>query len=214
MSDFLFDAKVTFDSPRRWTLKNGKFQDVEIGVMPRIDPIVEVTAQVARSVAACMACGGAIPKGSVRLSFKVELPQPRQNSSGVTRTSERFNLHAGCVMEVFEGVQLRTSRTCFDCGAQPRFVQGHPFRCFTGSRFAYSPLCEKCAERRRWGVCDECVVYYPIHMVSEVVTEGEYYEGILCDHCALEEGVKTKLQLDREEREFEELRRKLAKGPA
>lgn len=206
------DYKVTVENPRKWQKKDGKFEDLSLAELPRYEPFIEVVAQVARSVAMCMICGGAIAKGSVRLSFKVNLPLDRQDKYGNARQSERYNIHAGCIVQTFEGLQLRDRNTCFDCGASSNYRQGHPWRCFTGSKFAPAPLCPDCSQRKRWTSCEECVLFYPTYMVSPVATEGEFENQELCVNCATSNGVKTVVQVEQERAEFEEVRRKLAEG--
>lgn len=185
--------------------------EIHIADLPRRDPFISLYSQVAKSVAGCVICDRPIAKGVARLSILVHLPEPRTSPSGVTRKSERFNVHAGCLVASLSGDDLVTGWNCWDCGADPQFKQGHPWKCYTTSRFAPGALCERCAQRSRWRACELCMVFFPQWMVSEVVS-GPDEGDEACEFCAARSGSRTVFQVKREAEEFEALRARMATG--
>lgn len=223
--------KVSRDNPMEWEKEGKRVERRELARLPHLEPIVELEAAVCRAVAGCAVCQHAITKGSVVLSVRVKLSEPRTNSDGSSRFTERFLIHAGCVLASFGGAKdLRVGRGCFDCGAEPEYKQGHPWKAFASSRHAPVPLCKECAQMNRWRGCDQCDVHYPPYMVSRVVSqptptdpdEEEWDEGLvgeidlmgmmLCEYCASRLNVKTLFQQRREAEEFAKLRQQMAAG--
>lgn len=194
--------------------------DLHIVDLPRHDPFVSFYSQVAKSVAGCFVCDRPIAKGTHRLSLVITLPEPRVDKGGNTRRTERFNAHPGCLSFALEGVMVATGWDCWDCGAQPMFKQGHPWKCFTTSRFAPGALCTTCAQRGRWKTCEHCMIFFPHYMVSATVEtvpvaeDGLLVEDVVevCEYCAARLGVKTLFQAKREQEEFEALRAQIAAG--
>lgn len=187
-------------------------EQVLVAEIPRKDPYVSVYAQVAKSVAGCIVCERPIVKGSTRLSVVVTLPEPRVNRDGSTRRTERYNIHPGCLTAALEGGdELITGWHCWDCGAEPPFKQGHPWKCFSTSRFAFGALCVECSQRSRWRVCEICLVFFPHYMVSRIVA-GELEGESACEYCAARNDAKTLFQLRHEKEEFEALRARVAAG--
>lgn len=189
--------------------------DIHFADLPRRDPFVSFYSQVAKSVAGCFVCQRPIAKGTHRISVVIRLPEPRVSPDGTVRKTERFNAHAGCLVSGLEdeGVTLTTGWDCWDCGAEPEFRQGHPWKCFTTTRFAPGALCTRCAQRARWRACESCVMFYPHYMVSAVSDGGDLQLTMdVCEYCAARQGVKTVLQIKREADEFEALRQRMAAG--
>lgn len=183
--------------------------------VPRTGTLVDVYVEKARSVAGCMICKNAIPRGVWRLSFVVRLVEPRVDKSGRQRRTERYNVHEGCVSDALRGREFRNDWSCWDCGKPPPGARGWTMRCFTTSRFAFGRLCDNCTARARWRVCDECIVFFPRWMVTPVVSwdgsaEVPVEEGdMLCEYCAEELGAVTVAMAKESERKFEALRQQM-----
>lgn len=211
------------------SLPRGRARDIYGTQEP---PIVEMFVEFSKQAAGCCVCDKPIPKGVTRLKLVVTLREPVVDATGGRRVHEAYFLHPGCVTDRVRPEVIRFGLDCYDCGAQPKddpnsgqYIRWH-YACFTVSKFAPAPLCDRCAGKPKWDSCDACTVFYPNWMVSEVVTNtgptsslGRYeafeardlsHVKRACEFCAKKHHLITASEADKAQTEFERLRDEIA----
>lgn len=158
--------------------------------VPDEEAQVRIFVELARAPAGCFICDRPIPKGVSRFSIVIRLPEPVVNQrTGQTRVNERYNAHSGCLGKAITGSEvLRTRDSCYDCGferepePEERSDGGATFTqadrlwtnwCFTTSKFAPAPLCDRCVDKPKWAQCPVCTIWFPPYMIHTVAGDDE-----------------------------------------
>lgn len=194
-----------FDGERGAPPAPGKPGRMNLLQLPRRDPYLNVDVERAFRESGCHICRRPIAKGDIRLAIDVALAEAREDKFGHERDTERYYVHASCVIEALQGKDPRPFDACWDC-AKALDDADDTFAAFTTHRFGYARLCWECANKPRWAGCAHCSVLFPHWMVSYTRDNVR-----LCDWCSENTGEETRRVVASRKSEFAQLKEEILK---